>query len=193
MNAEDKVLCKNEWLSLMQTTGEHPYTYATMSRTENSQLVACLVYKTADNKVTHLLGRYENTPCHGDGLALTSITGGVDKGSWHLPAVLTELIEEAGVPEEIAYGDVEQAMKDGADGLERLEYLGHAKLSKQEDTTVHLYAFDATGMDLNPSTSDGTIGEKDAYCKWLEPHYVLGCKCPLVAAIAIRSGIIFKI
>ena len=192
MKPGDKVLFEDQWLSLMQT--EDGYTYAHMSRAEKGQLVACLVYKKDDTgKVTHFLGRYENTPPHNDGLTLSSITGGVDEGQWHLPAILIELVEEAGIPEDIVYGDVQDALKDDVHRMERLEYLGHCFVSKQEDTMAHLYAFDATGLELNKATSDGSKGEEDAYCQWEEPHVVLGCKCPLVSCMAVRSGLLWKI
>jgi hypothetical protein len=188
---KDKTLFNDPNLSLMQTGGW--YTYAHMSRTEKGQLVAVLVYKKDDQgKVTHLLGRYENTLPHKDGIGLSSITGGVDKGTWHLPTVREELIQEAGVPDQEILEDIQRGMED-KEGMQRLEYLGTCRPSKQEDTLCHLYTFDATGLELQQSITDGTQGEQGSYCKWEEPYLVLGCKCPLVACIAVRSGIIQRI
>lgn len=177
-------------LSLYKADGW--YTYAHMSRTEGGQLVACLVYKKArEGRITHFLGRWETCIPHEDGLALTSITGGVDKGSWHLPAVCQELQEEAGVPLEVlpdaqdAYKAMDILMA-GEGG--RLAYHGTCRPSKQEDTLCHLYSFDASGVMLVSSKTDGTQGEEGSYCDWVDPHVLLACKCPLVPTIAARLG-----
>lgn len=187
---KDKVLFNDPNLSILEAEGW--YRYAHMSRTEKGQLVAVLVYKKDGDKVTEFLGRYENCPAHHDGLQLTSITGGVDHGSWHLPAVLQELEEEAGVPVEYCYGDVQKALSND-NHMERLEYVGDCRISKQEDTLCHLYTFNATGIVLNASTGDGTQGEETAYCGWVQPYQLLNCKCPLPTLIAVRSGLIWKV
>jgi len=177
----DNTLFRNDFLSLRQMGGW--YTYAHMSRTEPSkdgsgQGVAVLVYKAPyePDKVTKILGRYETCIVHrSEADGLTSITGGVDKGSTHKEAVLNELDEEAG------YRDIPE---------DALTYLGTCRNSKQEDSLWHLYALDATGLDRREdSISDGTKGEEDAFCEWVDPHLALNCKCPLVPTMFIRAGL----
>lgn len=191
MNINTTVVFDDPNLSLWQADGW--YTYAHMSRTEAGQLVACLVYRRdRDGQITHFLGRFETCLPHADGMSLTSITGGVDKGSWHLPTVCEELKQEAGIPEDVL--PAAHKIEDAADILlndvasTRLQYHGTCRPSKQEDTLCHLYSYDATGLTLTESTTDGTKGEEGSYCHWVEPHIMLGCKCPLVPAIAVRMG-----
>lgn len=180
-----KTLFDNEWLSIKQVDGW--YNYAHMSRTQDGQLVACLVYRKNPDAL-QLLARYETCPAHFDGMAMTSITGGVDKGDDPVTAVLHELREEAGLPDTIM-----GLAKYGINILEYspeypLKYLGGVRPSKQEDTLCHLFCFDATGFELQASTTDGTKGEEGAYCAWVEPYLLLNCKCPLIATMWIRAG-----
>ena len=177
---ENKILFDDPNLSMMQL--DDWYTYAHMSRTQEAedgsgQGVAVLVYTLTDEgKLDKILGRYENClPHKSEADGLTSITGGVDKGSSIIDSVLNELNEEAG------YEDIDPG---------KLQDLGSCRPSKQEDSVWNLYAFDATGLERREdSVGDGTKGEEDAYCEWVEPHMALGCKCPLVPTMFIRAGL----
>lgn len=182
---KDKILFEDEYLSLHQADGW--YTYAHMSRTEPSvdgsgQGVAILVYtRDTDGRVDKVLGRFENClPHKSEADGCTSITGGVDKGSTPLLAVIHELYEEAG------YKDDSGSRMDL-----HIQTLGSVRLSKQEDSIWHLFAFDATGKTRREeSVGDGTKGEEGAYCAWVPPYLAIGCKCPLVATMMARAGLI---
>lgn len=179
-----KVLYENPNLSLL--LADDWYVYAHMSRAERGELVAVLVYKKDTNNpffVSHFLARYENTLPHEDGLAMSSITGGLDKDHTPKQMVLEELKEEAGIV-------VPEAEVD-----ERLQNLGTCRPTKQADTLCHLFMLDATGLEQNPELAqgDGSKGEEGSYCKWVAPHLLLGCKCPLVACMAVRGGLLRRI
>jgi len=176
----DNFLHKDDFLSLKVM--DDWYKYAHMSRTEPSedgsgQGVAILVYTmTPEGILDQVLGRYETCIVHkSEADGLTSITGGVDIGESVLDSAMHELSEEAG------YEDVDSG---------QLKPLGHVRISKQEDAIWHLFAFDATGLKRREtSIGDGTKGEEDAYCEWVEPFMALGCKCPLVPTMMVRAGL----
>lgn len=174
---QDRTLFKDEYLSLKQL--DTWYTYAHMSRTEpakdgSGQGVAILVY-TDDQDGKLILGRYETCIVHkSEQDGLTSITGGVDKGSTIIKSALNELHEEAGY---------EVDKKD-------LQDLGTVRISKQEDSLWHLFSYNATGkVRRQDSIGDGTKGEENAYCKWVSIAQAVGCKCPLVATMIVRAGL----
>lgn len=172
-----KILYQDDNLSLLQA--DDWYTYAHMSRTEpaedgSSQLVAVLVYTFSEwsDKVDKILGRFECCLPHNDGIELTSITGGVDKGSTPIESAIHELYEEAG------FENVQE---------EDLVPLGTCRPSKQSDTLCHLFAFDATYKDRREdSIGDGTLGEEGAYCGWISLEEAITCKCPLVPTMYMR-------
>lgn len=177
----DNFLYKDDFLSLKVMDGW--YKYAHMSRTQpaadgSGQGVAILVHTlTPEGRLDKVLGRYENCIVHrSEADGLTSITGGVDKGKSIEESALHELNEEAG------YENAEPG---------KLLPLGTCRPSKQEDSLWHLFAFDATGLERREeSIGDGTVGEENAYCKWVEPYVALGCKCPLVPTMFIRAGLV---
>lgn len=177
----DNFLYKDDFLSLKVMDGW--YKYAHMSRTQpaadgSGQGVAILVYtRTREGKLDKILGRYETCIIHrSEAEGLTSITGGVDAGKSVEESAVHELQEEAG------YEDVHPS---------QLEPLGTCRPSKQEDSLWHLFAFDASGLKRREeSVGDGTKGEEDAYCNWVEPYLALGCKCPLVPTMFIRAGLV---
>jgi len=174
-----KELYNTEWMSLMSS--DDGFIYGHMNKQQDGHGVAVLVYRTDEQgKITHMLGRYERNPAHGDGLVITSITGGIDHGMAADEAVEQELLEEAGIDLKRERG---WTMQD----------LGTCVPSKFLDHVYHLYAINATGMNLGEAPGDGTDGERDAYCKWEYPHVVLGCKCPLVALMAMRAGLLENI
>jgi hypothetical protein len=189
MSVKDEFVYEDKTLSLKKLDGW--YLYGHMSRTQEAtdgsgQGVAVLVYTMKDGKVDKILGRFENClPHKSDADGLTSITGGVDVGSDPMTSLFHELDEEAGIWfDETNLDEVST----------RLHTLGTCRPSKQEDSLWHLFAFDATGLDRREkSMGDGTKGEEGAYCEWVEPWQALGCKCPLVATMMVRAGLIRNI
>lgn len=177
---QDEFVYEDKMLSLKKLDGW--YLYGHMSRTEEAsdgsgQGVAVLVYTMKDGKVNKVLGRFESClPHKSEADGLTSITGGVDKGSSPDEAAVHELNEEAGI---------------SLSGRETLIYLGTCRPSKQEDSLWHLFALDATGKERREkSIGDGTKGEEGAYCAWVEPWQAAGCKCPLVPTMLVRAGLL---
>ena len=181
---QDKTLYKDDFLSLKQL--DDWYTYAHMSRTlpaedSSGQGVAILVYRDsgAEGIATEILGRYETCIVHkSEADGLTSITGGVDKDATVKASALNELYEEAG------YENV-----NSSDLIE----LGTVRISKQEDSLWHLFAYNATGKDRRAdSIGDGSKGEESSYCEWVSLHQGIGCKCPLVSTMVVRAGLLGK-
>jgi len=178
-----ETLFDNENLSLM--IADDWFVYGHLSRAQDGEGVAVLVYKMgADGLVSHMLGRYEVNPAHADGMMITSITGGIDHGMTPEQAVEQELLEEAGIDIKNQRGWTMQS-------------LGTCMPSKFLDMKYHLFSLDCTNMsaalDDAKAVGDGTRGEQGAYCKWDYPHVVVGCKCPLVALMAMRAGLLNKI
>ena len=176
-------LYENQHLSLMQS--DRGFVYGHLSRAQDGEGVAVLVFKTdREGVVSHMLGRYEINTAHADGTALTSITGGVDHGMSPEQAIEQELLEEAGI-------DIRNQI-----GW-RMYDLGTCLPSKFLDMRYYLYAVDVTGMDLPNDilrgVGDGSEGEQEAYCRWELPHVILGCKCPLVALMAMRGRLLNRI
>jgi len=162
-----KELFHNDWLSLMETDDGYVYSHETRC---NGKIVAILVYEPgADEDIHRVLGRFENTPCHGDGIALTSITGGVENDDVKGTAIM-ELKEEAGIiakPEDLID-------------------LGVVRPTKSTDTEVYLFAVRGDDKETVEAKGDGSKGEKGAYCKWVSPLEAVNCKDPLVPTMIFR-------
>ena len=146
---EDKLLYKGEYLSIYEKDGW--YTYC---RDRTGEIIGVLVFtKDKRGNIEKILGRYEYDVQTGE-QKLTSITGGVEEGQTPMECAIVEMGEESGF-------DVVE---------EDLIELGTMQPAKSEDTVIHLYAFDATGMEdmrREDSIGDGTKGEEDAYCDWV--------------------------
>jgi 8-oxo-dGTP pyrophosphatase MutT (NUDIX family) len=161
-----KTLYDNEWLSLKEVDD---YIFSHESRS-NGRLVSILVYTLKNGKVDKVLGRYERCPAHRDGIALTSITGGVEDGKIRRTAV-QELFEEAGYEAE----------------PEDLQFLGTTRPSKSADTTMYCFAFNGTGRKRRRnSIGDGTKGEEGAYCDWISADKAIHCKDPHMCVMLLR-------
>lgn len=169
---ESKTLYDNEWVSLMQTPDGYVYSHQTRC---NGQMVAVIVFTRnwlVPDTIDQVLGRYERNPAHDDDIALTSITGGVDKGLTVEEAAVMELMEEGGFD------------ADAAD----LIPLGAVRQAKDSDATVYLFAFDATDVldTQKQAVGDGTQGEEDAYWQWIAVDEAVASKCPLASTMLMR-------
>jgi len=150
----DKVLYDNEWIQLCLKDDWYVYTHQKKSHGEG---IAVLVF---DSKTNNVLGRYEHTPCHGEGLRLTAITGMCDKKGLSPDEItIEELKEEAGIIAD----------------KEELIYLGWIYPSKSSDTKLHLYAIDGGDKELGKIEGDGTRGEEGAYVKWIPISVAMTC------------------
>ena len=173
-----EVLHETKWLQLLNLTdpkqGVHGYVCSHAIWT-NGQAVAVLPYRTVVGRDIHSNGYYsygkdhkmydgdmtswheyllrqEVTPCWGMDLALSSITGGMDKkGETPLKCAMRELHEEGGY---IVNGD--HLWID----------LGARRISKASTTLMHLFAVDLTSEARVEAPGDGTELEAKAHCEW---------------------------
>ena len=165
MDNKDKTLWENEWLSIKQKDGWYTYMHQEKS---DGKAIAVLGYSEDPFMV---LGRYENTPCHGDGIALSSLTGMVDPGEDFLDAAVREFGEESGL----------DANKE--DFIE----LGEVRPSKASDTIIKLYAVKIDYVEGKTSgEGDGTQGEEGAYCKMVSSKEAIDSKDPMLCTAILR-------
>ena len=114
----DKILWQNEWLAVKEKD-DWTYTHSVKS---NGEGVAVLGYTINPFRV---LARFENIPCHNDGIALASLTGMMDHdGEDYITTAARELKEESGFD---------------ADKRDFFS-LGVCRPSKSSDTIIYLYA-----------------------------------------------------
>jgi 8-oxo-dGTP pyrophosphatase MutT (NUDIX family) len=164
-----KTLFKNEWISMMSVPEKSgaPYIYSHETRC-NGNIVAVLLYNKDDNTVKYGV-RSEKTPCWGDTEQLSSLTGGVDKGSNPTETAVNELKEEAGL-----------IVK-----KEDLEPLGTCRGTKSCDTTYHLFALDVSGLEMTEPT-----GEDTGDIVWLRKNDAIQrVVCPLFYVMIARLGL----
>lgn len=166
----DTILYDNEWLQMRETPDGYVYSHEAKS---DGLGVAVLAYRRVGDDI-QVAGRYERTPCHRDGIALTSLTGLVDKaGEDPVGTAVRELKEEAGI----------DAIRS------EMQPLGEVRPSKQADTVMHLFAIDVGDRDIGKAVGDGTAGEADAYCKWVTLTDACLSKSPVLAALLVRTFI----
>jgi len=158
----DKVICRTKYLSLIERDGW--YYFAQIHGSIGG--VSILLYR--ENGM--ILGRYEVCPAHGDGLALTAISGGIEEGDTLLETAIKESYEEAGYKLEAS---------DFVD-------LGSCRLSTNQDTIVYLFAADVTGKERYPAPGDGTRGEQRAYCEWVTATEAIQSKSAYMSTLIMR-------
>lgn len=162
--SEDIVLCETEYLSLIERDGW--YYFAQVPGSIGG--VAILLYRLNDDKP--ILGRYEICPAHGDGMALTAISGGIEKGDTPLETVVNESYEEGGYK------------IDPASFVD----LGKCQLSTNQDTVVYLFAADVTNLSRYDAPGDGTKGEIGSYCDWVSIEEGIFSKSAFMSALITR-------
>ena len=144
----DCYLCFNRWLSLKKLTGvTGDYVYSHEERCKG-HIVAVLPYiPDAANADTVIIARKEFTPPWGDGLHLSSITGGVDENELDNPilAASRELFEETGM--KVPVGD-----------FISLDVI-HG--TKSTDTIYHLFAVDVTSALKDFKETSGEEGDEN--------------------------------
>lgn len=162
-------LFKNDWVSLMSTpedSGEG-YIYAHETRC-NGNIVAVLLYERFGKDGWKYGLREEKTPCWGGKAELSSLTGGVEKGSTPAATAVKEIMEEAG------YICKESDLKS----------LGTCRGTKSVDTTYHLFALNASGLKKTEPT-----GEDKGKIVWLTGAEA--CKrvvCPIFFTMYAKFG-----
>lgn len=166
MESKDPVLWEDEWLQVKSKDDWYTYTHGIKS---NGKGVGVLAYS---KDPLMILGRYENTPPHEDGIALASLTGMMDKEEEDaLTTAVRELSEEGGYDED----------------KEKFLSLGEARPSKSSDTTIYLFACEVEHREGEMSgEGDGTQGEADAYCKFVSLQEAIDSKDPILATMVAR-------
>ena len=157
-NENDKVLWENEWLRVKMKDGWYTCTEST-----KGDGIAVCVFRP---KTKEVLIRYEHTPCHGEGLRQTSITGMMDKGETPDQTALRELKEETGITA----------------NSDELLGLGWVFNSKSSSDKTYLFAVDGSNKEIGEIVGDGTKGEEGAYVKWESLEIALQLNAPSVLA-----------
>ncbi len=160
----DIILCETECLSLIKR--DDWYYFAQVPGSIGG--VAILLYRKNSGKP--ILGRYEICPAHNDGLALTAIAGGIEKGDIPLETAINESYEEGGYRIEPS---------DFVD-------LGECRLSTNQDTTIYLFAADVTKLSRYDAPGDGTKGEIGSYCAWVSTEEAIFSKSAFMPALIAR-------
>lgn len=161
-----EVLWENEWLEVQMIDD-----WYTSTHNAKGDGVAVLgLRKGEDDSMTEVLVRMEHTPCHGEGLRPTSLTGTIEHGLNAIETAVKELKEESGYdakPEEFTE-------------------LGWVYPSKFSDYKQYLYAVDLTGKEQGDIEGDGTIGEKDAHVEWKTAEEALEANTPVIGCILCK-------
>jgi hypothetical protein len=152
----DKILHKGKFVELkLREEDDYKYEFLHESRCDGNIVAILPVHK--DNGY---LVRHEFTPCWGEGLNVSSITGGWEKDRHPTPidTVLEELREEAG----IVLND-ETAIKS----------LGTCRGTKSSDTLYHLFIVELEdgNYDEVPIEGDGGSLEARAHNQWYKTAY----------------------
>ena len=137
-----ETICSGDWLSIKKIDDWYEYCHDEVC---NGKGVAILGFKKIEDGTYRFVGRYENCPCHFDGITLTSLTGMVEeeKGDTIESTAVKEMKEEAGI--DITEDD--------------LIYMGIVKESKMKDKKQYLFGVDVTDKEISKSIGDGTEGE----------------------------------
>ena len=175
-NQGDETLWEDEWIAVKKKDDLYTYTHSIKS---DGKGVAVLGYSYDDEDYEDtkmmVLGRYEDTPPHGDGITLTSLTGMVEKGDTPLETAVKELKEESGISVDAS----------------KLEEIGTVMPSKSSDTVIHLFAVDLSsefdGAKEFFGDGDGTKGEEGSYCKFVSIDDATESKCPLLSVMILRA------
>ena len=163
----EKILGKDEWLSLKQKNG---YTYVHEEKS-NGKGIAIIGFKRIGKDAWKFVGRYEETVPHGKGIKLASLTGQVENNDVINTAV-KEFYEEAGIK---------------IDKKELID-LGEADTYKAADTKHYLFAVDCKDHDIDKNpVGDGSEGEKGAYCEWIKPRDLAKSTDPLIHMLYVRG------
>ena len=164
--SKDRRLFKNNYIEVLEKDGWYTYT----RHNNGNGAVAILGFVREPFLV---LGRFERTIPHDDGITLSSLTGGVEESEEFKTAAVREFKEESGF-------DADK---------EDLIQLGAIRPSKSSDQTVQLFAIELVGMDADKTykgEGDGTRGEKDAFCKFVSVEDAINSKDPILITMVTR-------
>lgn len=170
MTVTNESLYKTPWVELMKRTSDEDGTYIYIREPWliNGQAVSILPYRVQDGRLEYLV-RCEMA----ESSVVGTIKGGCDKeGESVVNTAVRELIEEAGYT-------VEEW---------RLFHLGTVRTSKLNTTIMHLFTVDLTGFIQGEALGDGTMNERNAYCKWISHDKAIDLLDPVIHASILRGG-----
>jgi hypothetical protein len=149
----DTVLHKGKFVELKQREGEG-YKYEFLHESRCGGHIVAILPVSFDRG---MLVRQEFTPCWGDDLNISAITGGWEKDKHETPfdTVIEELREEAGI-----------VLKDEA----CIMSLGTCRGTKSTDTLYHLFLVDLSNEDDWDEVeieTDGSVLEGKAHNEWM--------------------------
>jgi len=158
---ESKLLWKDDYIEVRKKDGWYTYVHD-----GTGKFVAVLGFVKEPEFM--ILGRYEDSPPHNEGISLASLTGGLEEKENEKDGATREFGEESGIKI----------------NKEDLISLGEVRPSKFTDSVGYLFAVDLTNIvdDLDKKymgEGDGTKGEQGAYCKFVSLEDMLKSKDPL--------------
>ena len=165
--SKDRCLFKNDHIEVLEKDGWYTYT----RHNNGNGAVAVLGFVKKPQLL--ILGRFEETIPHDDGITLASLTGGVEEGEEFEAAATREFKEESGF-------DVDK---------EDLVKLGAIRPSKSSDQAVQLFAvelIDADPEKTHRGGGDGTRGEKNAFCRFVSAEDAINSKDPILITMVAR-------
>lgn len=168
MSVTNESLYKTQWVELMKRTSDEDGTYIYIREPWliDGQAVSILPYRFTGGHL-EILVRCEMA----DVPVVGTIKGGCDKeGELIGQTAVRELLEEAGY-------SVKPSM---------LTYLGTARTSKLNTTTMNLFAVELTRVAQGEAIGDGTLNEANAYCKWISEEESYDLQDPIVHTSLLR-------
>lgn len=177
MAVKEKIttLYKGKFVELRQKeTDEYKYEYLHESRCDGN--IVAMLPVNMENIEPSFLIRNEYTPCWGDRLFVSSITGGVEPKKHKTPieAVIEEMKEEAGFIIDAT----------------RVFSAGYCRGTKSSDTLYHLFIIDLSFISKDkivPIEGDGTSLESKANNQWVDKqHLIQHAEDPLLYVLFTR-------
>ena len=167
-NPEDVKIFDNKWMSVYETPDGFVYGSQPVTK---SQGVIVLIYHTAEDGETYVVGMYEDNPAHGDWKpVLYSLTGGVKDKHW-MDTAIEEIREEAGIEA----------------NPKKLYYLGEASPSKAASILYFVYIYNQEELKPLEGTGDGSLHEENDYPRWVTlTHAAQSCD-PLLHTAILRG------
>lgn len=168
--ASDELLYDGVFVQLRKLDGFYEYL-----KNKGEGVLVLMVDRTNSK----FLCRFENTPVHNedpDSIDPTSLTGTIDPGYTQEETVVKETLEESGY-------DI---------SAKELVPLGYCYGSKASDTRLFMYAVwmdEESHDEICYGEGDGTKGEEDAHCRWLDLNRIGDLNSPAVALAALRAGV----
>lgn len=170
---KSQILYDDKWAQLRRVIcpEEKIYGYTFIHEIRcDGEIVSILPYRIKNENIEFLF-RKEATPCWELGNpVISSLTGGIDRGSDKIKTALKELEEESGYK---AYDD-------------ELIHLGTSYASKSASTTYHLFSIDLTDKKPTSPLYVETELETNSTCEWGNYDMLLTTQDPFIFVSYVR-------